>query len=89
METWREGDPEIGGLTPPEGLFEPVRGFGRLWREELGGPDALAGWALEPEQGYTGSVQPFEHGLMLWNPLDETVYVLWDDLTWTAYPVSR
>lgn len=89
VDTWREGDPESGELTPPERLFEPIRGFGRLWREELGGPDAPVGWALEPEQGYTGNVQPFEHGLMLWNPLDEVVYVLWDDGTWTAYPVLR
>ena len=89
VSTWREGDPESGGLTPPEGLFEPIRGFGRLWREELGGPDAPVGWALAPEQGYVGNVQPFEHGLMLWNPLDGATYVLWDDLTWTAYPVPR
>ncbi len=89
VDTWREGDPESAGFEPPEKLFEPVRGFGRLWREELDGLDAPLGWALEPEQGYTGSVQPFEHGLMLWNPLDQVAYVLWDDLTWTAYPVSQ
>ena len=89
VDTWREGDPESTNLTPPAGLFEPIRGFGRLWREELGGPDAPVGWALELEQGFTGSVQPFERGLMLWNPLDQTVYVLWDDGTWTAYPVQE
>ena len=89
VDAWREGDPESGGLAPPERLFEPIRGFGRLWREELGGPDAPVGWALAPEQGYVGNMQPFEHGLMLWNPLDEVVYVLWDDFTWTAYPVLR
>jgi len=89
VDTWREGDPESAGLAPPTGLFEPIRGFGQLWREELNGPSALIGWALEPEQGFTGSVQPFEHGLMLWTPLDQAVYVLWDDGTWTAYPVLR
>jgi hypothetical protein len=88
VDTWREGDPESAELAPPEGVFEPIRGFGRLWREELGGPDAPVGWALEPEQGYTGSVQPFERGLMLWNPLTQAVYVLWDDSTWTVHPVS-
>jgi hypothetical protein len=88
-DTWREGDPVSGELAPPERLFEPIRGFGRLWREELGGPDASLGWALAPEQGYTGLIQPFEHGLMLWNPLDQVVYVLWNDSSWTAYPVSR
>lgn len=87
VDTWREGDPKSTGLMPPERhLEEPIRGFGRLWLEELGGPDALVGWALEPEQGYTGSLQSFEHGLMLWNPFDEVVYVLWDDFTWNSYP---
>ncbi len=88
-DIWREGDPESAGLTPPAGLFEPIRGFGRLWREELGSPDAAVGWALAPEQGYVGSMQPFEHGLMLWNPLDGVTYVLWDDGTWTAYHTPR
>jgi hypothetical protein len=87
-DTYREGEPESAGLTPPEGLLEPVRGFGRLWREELGGPDALIGWALAPEEGYIGAVQPFVHGLMLWNPLSDAIYVLWDDSTWKAYPAA-
>ncbi len=87
-DTWREGDLESAGLTPPEGLLEPIRGFGRVWREELGGPGAAVGWALAAEQGYVGAVQPFEHGLMLWNPLNGTVYLLWDDATWVAYPPS-
>ncbi len=89
VDTWREGDPESGGLAPPAGLFEPIRGFGRLWREELGGADAPVGWALTPEQGYVGNLQPFEHGVMLWNPLDGAVYVLWEDGNWTAYHTSR
>jgi hypothetical protein len=88
VDTYREGEPESAGLTPPEGLLEPVRGFGRLWREELGGPEALVGWALAPEEGYTGAVQPFVHGLMLWNPLSDAIYVLWDDSTWKAYPAA-
>lgn len=88
-DTWREGDPESAGLTPPEGLLEPIRGFGRLWREELGGPDAPIGWALASEQGCVGAMQPFEHGVMLWNPLSRTAFVLWEDGAWTAYPSSQ
>lgn len=45
-----ENDPE---LTPPAtGLLQPVRGFGRIWRddEELQG---LVGWATGEEFGYT------------------------------------
>jgi hypothetical protein len=88
-DVFREGDLESSGLTPPTGRLEPIRGFGKVWRDELGGPDAPIGWALVPEQGYVGEVQFFEHGLMLWNPLDGTTYVLLDDGVWGAYPLSE
>jgi len=86
VDLWREGDPEKAGLTPPEGLYEPIRGFGRLWRDELGGQAAPIGWALEPEQGFVGCIQSFEHGTMVWVAPDCIVYVLWEDGSWTAYP---
>lgn len=88
-DTFREGDPESSGLTPPAGRLEPIRGFGKVWRDELGGPDAPVGWALVPEQGYVGEVQFFEHGLMLWNPLDGTTYVLLDDGVWGTYSLPE
>lgn len=40
------------GQTPPTGLFEPVSGFGMLWRDEVEGASgvrARLGWAVEPE----------------------------------------
>jgi hypothetical protein len=89
VDTFREGDLESGGLASPTGRLEPIRGFGKVWRDELGGPDSPVGWALVPEQGYVGEVQFFEHGLMLWNPLDGTTYVLLDDGVWGAYPLSE
>jgi hypothetical protein len=88
-DAWREGDPEQVGYTPPTGLLEPVRGFGRVWREELdGGPagSAALGWAIVPEQGFAGLWQSFERGLMLWNPVDEKLYVLLDDGSWQRFP---
>jgi hypothetical protein len=88
-DTFREGDRESGGLTPPDGLLEPVRGFGKVWREELDGLDARIGWALAPELGYVGEIQHFEHGLMLWNPLDGVTYALLDDGIWSAYPLAE
>ncbi len=40
-------------LTPPEeGLIQPVRGFGKLWRENPDVQEAL-GWGVTPEFGYT------------------------------------
>ena len=43
-----EFDPEI---VPPEGLEQPQRGFGKLWRENPDLRDAL-GWAVTPEFGF-------------------------------------
>jgi hypothetical protein len=41
--------------TPPDGLFEPVSGFGLIWRGEVVGMEdlrRLLGWAVEPEYGF-------------------------------------
>jgi hypothetical protein len=43
-----ESDPNI---TPPEGLYQPERGFGKLWRDNDDVRNQL-GWAVQPEFGY-------------------------------------
>lgn len=51
-DTFVDGQPENNPtLTPPPGLIQPVRGFGKLWRET---PEVLAalGWATDAEYGY-------------------------------------
>lgn len=51
-DTFEEGDAEVDpSLTPPEGLSQPARGFGKLWRENPQVRDEL-GWAVTPEFGY-------------------------------------
>ena len=48
-DTFEEGEDEIDpNLIPPEGHYQPRRGFGKLWRssEEL---NEGLGWALTPE----------------------------------------
>ena len=64
---WDGSNPDGVGMQPPDGLFEPVRGFGWLWRTHLGAEQGELGWATAPEQGYenTGQVQEFEGGLLL------------------------
>jgi hypothetical protein len=48
-DTFEEGEMEIDpDLIPPEGLFQPRRGFGKLWREHPDIKDGL-GWAITPE----------------------------------------
>ena len=67
-DTWQEGQPQDDpNLTAPPGLLQPKRGFGKIWREELGGPSSQIGWATEEEQGGTGVVQAFGGGAILWS----------------------
>jgi hypothetical protein len=64
-DTWQAGiDPESGGETPPSGLIEPVRGFGKIWRQAGGIRNAI-GWATAPEQGISATVLNFERGRMI------------------------
>ncbi|MBN1978782.1 MAG: hypothetical protein JW918_15400 [Anaerolineae bacterium] len=51
-DTWTEGQPESDpSFVPPAGLLQPVRGFGKLWRENASVRDKL-GWAMAGEQGF-------------------------------------
>lgn len=52
-DTYDDGtDPEVdASLVPPDGLLQPQRGFGKLWRTNQDVRDAL-GWATTPEFGY-------------------------------------
>lgn len=77
-DTWHEGEPETAGLIPPAGLLEPKRGFGKVWRDHLGGPAAAVGWAVEEERGINSKVQDFAAGTML--ALEGRTYVLFRDL---------
>jgi hypothetical protein len=43
-------------LVPPAEMLQPVRGFGLLWRADTVIRNQL-GWAIGPEQGYTGFSQ--------------------------------
>ena len=58
-DTFREGDPESDpALVPPAGLYQPVRGFGLVWRTNERVRDGL-GWALAPEAGFQGWSQSY------------------------------
>jgi hypothetical protein len=51
-DTFAEGEPEFDPeLVAPEGMEQPMRGFGKLWRESPGLREAL-GWAITPEFGF-------------------------------------
>ena len=64
-------------IIPPEGLYQPVRGFGEVWRLYPEVRERL-GWAITPELSYAAALQsvPYEpeyafflrlsDGLVLW-----------------------
>jgi hypothetical protein len=61
-DTWDESQPVGGGPGPQPGLYEPARGFGKLWRENQRVRDCL-GYATDPaETGYSGQDHPFARG---------------------------
>jgi photosystem II stability/assembly factor-like uncharacterized protein/sugar lactone lactonase YvrE len=90
-DTFVQGvDPDYDPALPPPPK-QPQRGFGKVWRERLGGPQADIGWALEGERAVDGWRQRFEHALLVWTgvPIEGmegtgTAYLLYDDGTWQA-----
>jgi hypothetical protein len=92
-DTWVAGvDPETGGETPPLGLIEPKRGFGKVWRSNPDIRSAL-GWAVTDEQGATSDVQLFERGRAVFLPQRGESVIFTDDPgglsgTWRALAAS-
>jgi hypothetical protein len=80
-DTWQEGQSESDpSIASPENLVQPVRGFGKVWREQLGGPQAAIGWATTPELGLTAGVQRYDRGWVL--RLGEERLLLASDGSW-------
>jgi len=78
-DTWVDGvDPVSGGETPPAGLLEPVRGFGKVWRTYQDIRTNL-GWATASEVGGQSSAQPFTRGIMISLPQQGQILVFIDD----------
>lgn len=83
-------DPVSGGETPPAGLIEPVRGFGKIWRTFNAVKGSL-GWASASEISVQTTTQSFERGVMLWGAGEAQILVLMtnsDGVTgvWRAVP---
>jgi DNA-binding beta-propeller fold protein YncE len=79
QDFWREGMPDHAcEADAPEGLWQPIRGFGLIWcqpsvRESLG-------WAVQPESAFTSTYQAFAGGVaftgfesgVMWAGIDGT-----------------
>jgi TolB protein len=56
-DTWTEDQPESDpSIVPPQGVYQPIRGFGKLWRTTPEVRDRL-GWALAAEKGFNSTFQ--------------------------------
>jgi hypothetical protein len=88
-DTWKEGQPASDpALAPPEQRYQPMRGFGKVWREQLGGAEAEIGWALDVEYGVETAIQTFNYGIVLLGP-EMTLYALYNDGTWEMIQAGR
>lgn len=83
-DTYTEGvDPASGGESPPAGLLEPVRGFGKVWRTNPNVRNGL-GWATNAEVGGQSTVQQFERGWMIALPQRGEILILMSDPSGTS-----
>jgi hypothetical protein len=93
QDTYRDGDPEPTVTpAPPPGMFAPVRGFGKVWREGTGARvRERLGWATARETGsQEGAVLNFEKGMMVYaGPQLKKIYVLYNSQGFGAYEVDR
>ena len=56
-DSWSEEQPESdSNIIPPDGRFQPVRGFGKVWREQPEVRERL-GWALGVELAFESALQ--------------------------------
>lgn len=78
-DTWKEGEALSGGEAAPPGLYEPTRGFGKLWRTNPHVRNTL-GWAAAPEVATRGSQQYFKGGAwMIYRGDSDRVFLLYPD----------
>nr|MBC7244492.1 hypothetical protein [Chloroflexota bacterium] len=90
IDTWTEGQLEWDpGIVPPSGYFQPKRGFGKVWREQLVQPGVLVrdklSWATTEERGLNASWQAYAGGLMLWSDTLGFFVLYYDNNTWSRY----
>lgn len=91
-DNFREGDPESDpAIIPPDGRYQPVRGFGLVWRSDAEVRDGL-GWATAPEFGGDTWMQGFS-GMGMHNTYNylrdlngRIIFMAYFDSSWQLYP---
>jgi len=72
----------LAQYNPPGGWGQPKGGIGKVWIEQLGGPNAAIGWAAELERGFNTQYQRFENGGLMFASDRFGVSVLFSDGSW-------
>jgi len=79
--TWESGMPASDpAIVPPPGYYQPVRGFGKLWRENPAVRERL-GWATEAEVTIS---QAAEQNAFFGDP-NGTVYLKVESNAWRVW----
>jgi hypothetical protein len=83
-DEWEEGEPDRDPtLVPPPRLYQPVRGFGLVWRQY---PEVRSrlGWAIDEETGFSTTVQRttrYKYNSIYLHALDGNVWHLEPELS--------
>ena len=76
QDTFSEEEPALDeSITPPDGLLQPQRGFGKVWRNN-GFVREAVGWAVAQEVGYRSTWVQFEAGWMMTSANPSQVFVM-------------
>ncbi len=87
-DSFREGDVERDGSisAPSQLLLQPVRGFGKIWRDDRTLQSRI-GWGTDEESPAQGVIQFFDNGFILRiNARTFAVYDVGDGNRWTERP---
>ncbi len=88
VDTFQEEQPPFDPLlTPPPEREQPIRGFGKVWREQPGVREAI-GWALSRERGGQGVFQVFEGGRVFVIENTRLFALIDTDNRWQEFPVT-
>jgi hypothetical protein len=92
-DQWKEGQPDHDTeLSPPPGLYLPIRGFGLLWRQNPEMRNRL-GWAADQEAGFQTTIQHttrFKYNSIYLSALDGNVWHLGPEFSsWAKIVVDQ
>ncbi|MCC7106100.1 MAG: hypothetical protein IT307_13230 [Chloroflexi bacterium] len=81
--TWRPGEVLPSSGTRPAGTLDPMRSFGKLWREQPPVKNEL-GWPVYEERSAVGDLQLFDRGTVVRSAYG-LFYVLYADGSWRTF----